>query len=254
MTAARTEPIMSALLVTLLLLPGAAAPAAGAPSPDALLRDSDRARGGLEEGVTWDVEVEAREGGNVTRRAFLVKARGDDALAEALSPPRHKGEVILFNDRTMWFVKPGLRKPVSISARQRLSGEAANGDITSTRYARDYEGTVTGEEDVDGEPAFTLELKARARSATYDRIRYWISKRRHLGLKAEFLSVGGDVLKRATFEYGNRASLRGTTFEFVSRMTIRDAAASGNVTVLTFGPPRAERHSPAIFNVNDLVR
>ena len=59
---------------------------------------------------------------------------------------------MLFNDRIIWFVKPGLRRPVSISARQRLSGDAANGDIASTNYARDYEGTLAGEEAVNGEP------------------------------------------------------------------------------------------------------
>jgi hypothetical protein len=243
-----------ALAALLLAAPPAAPHAADAPSAEVLLRDSDRARGGLEEGITWSVELEAREDGSVTRRSFLVKARGDDALAESTAPPRNKGEIILFNDRTMWFVKPGLRKPVSISARQRLSGEAANGDITSTRYARDYEGAIVGDEEVGGEPAWKLELRARATSATYDRIRYWISKRRHLGVKAEFLTVSGEVFKTATFEYENRARLRGETFDVVSRMTIRDAMGAGNVTVLTFGPPRAERHPPAIFNVNDVAR
>ena len=43
---------------------------------------------------------------------------------------------------------------MSISARQRLTGLAANGDIASTNYARDYEGTIVGEEVVDGEPTW----------------------------------------------------------------------------------------------------
>ena len=92
------------------------------------------------QGITWNVTVQATEDGDTTTRTFLVKARGDDALVESLAPPRYKGEIMLFNDRTIWFVKPGLRKPVSISARQRLSGLAANGDIASTNYARDYDG------------------------------------------------------------------------------------------------------------------
>ena len=35
--------------------------------------------------------------------------------AEVTSPARQKGEIIMFNDRILWFYKPGLRKPVSIS-------------------------------------------------------------------------------------------------------------------------------------------
>lgn len=241
---------MTAILLLLLAVGPAAAPDAAA-----LLRESDRARGGLEKGVTWTVVVDSTEDGATSRRSYLVRARGDDALAEALSPPRHKGETILFNDRTIWFVKPGLRRPLAISARQRLQGEAATGDISSTNYARDYEGAVVGEDDVGGEPAWRLELKARSKSVTYDRIRYWISKRRRLGVKAEFLTVGGDVYKIAAFEYGSRVKLgAGEEIDFVSRMTIRDAMGAGDVTVLSFESPRAESHAPSLFNVNNVVR
>jgi hypothetical protein len=239
-------------LLTAALL--AAAPA-GAPDAAALLRDSDRARGALPEGVTWTVLVDSTEEGETTRRGWRVRARGVDALCEALSPPRHKGEIIVFNDRTLWYVKPGLRRPVAISARQRLQGDAATGDVTSTNYARDYAGTVVGEDEVDGEPAWRLDLVARSKSVTYDRIRYWVSKRRRLAVKAEFLTVGGDVFKTATIEYGARVrEPGGGEVDFPTRVTIRDAMGAGNVTVLTYESPRAERHAPSIFNVNNVAR
>lgn len=240
---------MSPVILSLLLATGAA------PDAPALLREADRARGGLDDGVSWTVIVDSTEDGSASRTSYRVRARGDDALAEALSPPRRKGEVVLFNDRTIWFVKPGLRRPIAISARQRLQGEASTGDISSTNYARDYEGTIAGEDVLDGEPSWRLELRARAKSVTYDRIRYWISKRRRLGLKAEFLTVGGDLFKTATFEYGSQLRLPGgDDVPFVSRMTIRDAMGAGNVTVLEFESPRAERHAPSLFNVNNVAR
>jgi outer membrane lipoprotein-sorting protein len=227
---------------------------AQAPTADQLLKDSDRARGGVATGVTWNATVATAEEGTTTNRTFLVKARGNDALVESLAPPRYKGEIMLFNDRTIWFVKPGLRKPVSISARQRLSGEAANGDIASTNYARDYEGTIEGEQEVNGEAAYRLELKARAKNVTYDRIRYWISKKRHLGLKAEFLTVGGDVFKTATFEYGNTLRGGAGSFDFVSRMVIRSATGAETVTTIAFDQPRSEVHPESMFNINNVVR
>jgi outer membrane lipoprotein-sorting protein len=244
----------SLLTVAIAVAACAATMRAQAPSADQLLRDADRARGGLATGITWNATVEATEDGTTTTRAFLVKARGNDALVESLAPPRYRGEIMLFNDRTIWFVKPGLRKPVSISARQRLSGEAANGDIASTNYARDYEGVIVAEEDVNGEPAYRLDLKARSRNVTYDRIRYWISKKRHLGLRAEFLTVGGDLFKSATFQYGNRMRSPQGEFDFVSVMTIVDATGAGGTTVITFGAPRAETHPPSLFNINNVVR
>ncbi len=224
------------------------------PAADQLLRDSDRARGGLADGVTWNATVETTEEGSSSSRSFLVRARGDDALVEALAPPRYKGEIMLFNDRTIWFVKPGLRRPVSISARQRLHGDAANGDIASTNYARDYEGTLVGDEEVDGLPAYALSLKARARNVTYDQIRYWVSRKGHLGIKAEFLTVGGDVFKTARFDYGNRMGTSAGEFDFISRMTIRDATGAGTITTITFGQPRAETHPASMFNINNVVR
>ncbi len=243
--------MIAPLVVSILL---AAAPAA-APDADTLLRASDRARGALPEGVTWTVIVDSTEEGETTRRSYLVRARGVDALCEALSPPRHKGEVIVFNDRTLWYVKPGLRRPVAISARQRLQGDAATGDITSTNYARDYAGAIVGEDEVNGDQAWRLDLVARSKSVTYDRIRYWISKKRRLALRAEFLTVAGEVFKTASIEYGSR--LRepgGGEVDFPSRVTIRDAMGAGNVTVLTYESPRADRHPPAIFNVNNVAR
>jgi len=224
------------------------------PLAEALLRDADRARGGVATGITWTATVESNEDGRVTTRSFLVKARGDDALVESLAPARNKGEILLFNDRIIWFLKPGLRRPVSISARQRLSGDASNGDIASTNYARDYAGIIAGEDTVNGEATYRLDLKARAKNVTYDRIRYWVSKRQHLGLKAEFLTVGGDLFKAAEFEYGN--SLKTTTgaFPFVSRMTIHDATGAGTVTRIVFDAPRSETHPVTMFNVNNVAR
>jgi outer membrane lipoprotein-sorting protein len=243
--------LVAAAAVVWTAVPGSAQ----SPAAVELLRSADRARGGVGQGITWNVTVEATEEGDTTVRTFLVKARDNDALVESLAPPRYKGEIMLFNDRTIWFVKPGLRKPVSISARQRLSGLAANGDIASTNYARDYDGTIVGEENVNGEPAWKLELKAKAKNVTYDRIRSWISKKRRLGLKAEFLTVGGDVFKTASFEYANRLrSADHGEFDFVSRMTIRDAGGSGAITVLTYAQPRAETHPVSAFNINNVVR
>ena len=231
--------------------PAAAAPSAQ-PSAGELLTAADRSRGGVETGITWKVKVVSHEE-ETTERAFRVRARGNDAHVSSLSPPRSKGEVMLFNDRTIWFVKPGLRKPVSISARQRLQGLAANGDIASTNYARDYAGKITGVDTVGGVKAWRLELKAKGKNVTYDRIRYWISQDGKLGVKAEFLTRDGKVFKSASFVYGNRVTIDGVAYEFVSKMTIKDAA-SPDWTEILYGAPRLEEHSASLFNINNVKR
>jgi hypothetical protein len=225
-----------------------------APEPEALLRAADRARGGLDEGVRWTIVLTVDDAGESQSRSYLVRARGSDALVEALAPPRNKGEIYLFNDRNLWFIKPGLQKPISLSVRQRLTGDAANGDIANTSYARDYLGTLAGEESVQGEPCYRLNLQARSKNVTYDKIHYWISKSRLLGVKAEFRTVSDQVLKVATFEYTNKIRTPAGEHEFVSSMVLHDPSKPRSSTRIAFGDPHLEQLGDSIFNINNVAR
>jgi outer membrane lipoprotein-sorting protein len=226
------------------------------PRAEELLQASDRARGAAAstKGLIWGADIETNEGGGKNQVTYEIRARGNDAIAKVLAPARQKGEVMLFNDRTLWFVKPGLKKPVSISPRQRLMGQAANGDIASTQYVRDYEGTIQGEEVVNGIATWRLDLQARAKNVTYDKIRYWINKEKRLGVKAEFLTVGGEVFKIAEFKYQNSISIAEKKFPFVSEMVIRDANDKNNVTRIQYKEPKETENQPSLFNVNNLLR
>lgn len=227
-----------------------------AADPAQLLKLSDRSRGAAAstEGLSWSADVETFEDDSSRKATYAIKVRGNDAIAEVIAPARSKGEIMLFNDRNLWFVKPGLKKPLSISPRQKLMGQAANGDIASTNYARDYEGSVVGEETIGGAPAWKLELKAKAKNVTYDKIRYWITKKENLGVKAEFLTLGGETFKVAEFEYKNQLKVGGENFPFVSRMVITDSFNPKNKTVFLYNSPKVETHPISIFNVNNLTR
>lgn len=240
------------LLLTLICLPAFAAD----PSPSDLLQSSDRARGAAKslKGISWLSDVTSRENDEERKVSYQVKVLGSDALAAVTAPARQKGEVYLFNDRNIWFFKPGLKKPVNISPRQKLIGQAANGDIASTQYARDYEATSAGEDTVGQEKAWKLELKAIAKNVTYDRIRYWISKKDKVALKAEFLTLAGEPFKIAEFKYGNTMAAKGEKFPFVSEMKITDARNSANVTIIIYQKPVEEAHSAGLFNVNSLMK
>jgi outer membrane lipoprotein-sorting protein len=219
-----------------------------------LLKASDQGRGGVTEGLTWKAIIETTEEGETSKREFTVKAKGHDAHVESLAPARNKGEIYLFNDRNMWFFKPSLKKPVAISARQKLTGQAANGDIASTHYARDYTPTLEKTEVVGGEKMHVLLLKAKASNLTYDQIRYWISETDKLARKAEFLTLQGEVFKVGTMEYNNFITLKGKKIPFVSKLTIEDAKFKENKSVIIYEAPQVEDHSSSLFNVNRLSR
>jgi outer membrane lipoprotein-sorting protein len=219
-----------------------------------LLKASDQGRGGIKEGLTWKTKIDTTEDGENTVREFTVKAKEHDAFVEATSPARNKGEVFLFNDRNMWFFKPSLKKPVAISSRQKLTGQAANGDIASTHYARDYNATLEKTETLNGEKAHVLLLKAKGENLTYDQIRYWVTDKEKLAKRAEFLTLQGVTFKIGEIEYGNKITLAGKKIPFVSKMTITDAKFKDNRSIITYVDPRIEDHPTSLFNVNRLSR
>ena len=217
-----------------------------------ILHLADEARGNLE-GVKWRVVIDSIENGREQKRTLNVKARGYDFLATLISPPKVKGQKVLMVDHNMWFTKPGLRKPVPISPRQKLVGGASYGDIAATNYADDYEATPLDDIMVNGELCYVFDLKAATKKATYDRIKYWISKERIVGVKAEYFTVSGKMLKSAIFENENRIQLRNKLHPFISKMIITDALVKDNVTTMIFSKPKLVKVPASTFDLNLLV-
>jgi Outer membrane lipoprotein-sorting protein len=222
------------------------------PSAEEILKKADRARGGMSEGLQWKIHLESSGGAQPSD--YDVQVKGVNAIARCFAPARQKGETLLFNDRNLWIHKPGLKKPVSLSPRQRLTGQAANGDIASTNYARDYTGTIEGKDTVDGKPAWRLFLQAKEKNVTYDKIRYWVSQGEFLGVKAEFLTLEGKTFKRAHFEYKNSVQVGGKPTPFVSRMDIEDANIASEKTSIVYTAPVESPLADSLFNVNNLAR
>jgi len=214
-----------------------------------ILRQADESRGNLE-GVTWEVTLVSQSHRGIETQSYDVKARGYDILAESLTPPKHKGNKIILLNGNMWFHRPDLSKPVPISQRQRLLGNAAYGDIASTNYANDYGATLLGEELIDGEDCLVFDLKSKDKNATYDGIKYWIAKGRLVGVKAEYFTVSGKKLKTATMRYDNQTSINGAVRPFMSKITILDELVSTSVTTLQLKNTGFQKLPDYIFNLH----
>ena len=222
------------------------------PDAHSILTSSDQARGGGLPGIVWEIKLNSRDGDKVDEpQRLVVKAVDESSVAEVLEPVRSKGSKILQVERNMWLTKPGLSKPIPISPRQRMSGQASNGDIAATNYAGDYEAQMAGTESVDGEPCHVLDLKAKHKRATYDKIRYWVSVKRLVGVKAEFQSVSGKLLKTARFEYNSTIEHNGNRVPFISKMTIRDALIDAE-TVMEFGSMKVKRVAASEFDLGQM--
>jgi len=151
----------------------------------------------------------------------------------------------------MQMTKPGLKKPIPISARQRLSGQAAIGDIAATNYVRDYNPKFLRSERIESEHCHVLELTSTNRQSTYDRLIYWISVERQVGIQAEFYSLSGKLIKRAHYDYANRIEVQGKPVPFISRMRIDDALTDATTT-LDYSQIRVKALSPAEFEVSHI--
>ena len=216
-----------------------------------ILKSADMARGN-NNGIHWNVKIDSIENGrSLKSRTMNLQVRGINSLGEYISPSRIKGQKILIKDRNMWFKKPGLRKPVSISPRQKLMGNAANGDIASTNYAGDYKASLISESvDLNGLNCYLFDLKSQDKKTTYDRIKYWVSHQDQVGVKAEFYTISGKLIKTATFKYKNMLEIKGKKHPFVSEMIICDAIVKNNITKMSYSNVSIKKISNSIFNRN----
>ena len=115
-------------------------------------------------------------------------------------------------------LETGLNSAVSVSKRQRLSGDAAIGDIASTSFVDGYKVESAQSGNVNGEAATVYTMKATGLGDTYKRIKYWVTKKGNLGKKAEFYAKSGKLIRTSTMEYKNTVG----GGPFLSRMIIKD--------------------------------
>ena len=214
-----------------------------------ILNAADESRGNIK-GISWQVHVESVEGKYTDSMTYEIKARGFDVAGINLEPPKLKGNKLLMLDRNMWFHKPGLSKPVPISQRQRLMGNASYGDIAATNYASDYAPTRLKDEIIDGIDCYVFDLESEAKNTTYDRIKYWVAKDQLIGIKAEYYTLSGKRIKSARMDYENTVTIDGVKRPFISKISIFQELVGTDVTTLTLTRPQLAELPDYVFNLN----
>lgn len=129
--------------------------------------------------------------------SFLVYLKGNNkTLIKVLGPKKNLGRNMLMIGENMWVHVPNIRRSVRVSLNQKLTGEAANGDISRMRWAGDY----THKIEKKGAKEWELFLEANKSGLTYSKIKVWIDAKDKRPLKAEFLTLSGKTIKTATYE------------------------------------------------------
>lgn len=128
---------------------------------------------------------------------FLVYMKGNSkTLIKVLAPPKNLKKNMLMLDENMWVYIPNIRRAVRVSLNQKLTGEAANGDISRMRWSGDYDYKIEKE----GKEKTVLFLTHKKKNLTYAKIRVWIKTSDKSPIKADFLTLSEKVIKTAFYE------------------------------------------------------
>ena len=203
---------------------------AATPDAEALLKRSDSYRNGWP-AYTLRVKITNFESGKSDEESlYEVSQKGTDKTYVEFMSPRDKGRHLLMLSDDMWIYLPDTSRPVRITPLDRLSGDASNGDIARTNYAVDYSAAYVRDERVGNENCYVLDLTAKRKGATYQRILYWVRVEDARPVRAEFYLTSGKHIKSATFDeyapFGGKMLLR--------RLTLYDEIRHNSHSVLVY--------------------
>ena len=177
-----------------------------AKSPAALLESYDLIMG--PENFEAEVSMTAtRE--DATTRTYdmkMMKQGSEKFRVWFLKPSAVLGQEILRVGENNWLYLPNLKRTSRIANRDSFQGgDFNNADILRVNYQQDYTADFSKEK---SEPStVVLELKAKSKSSSYDRIELWLKADSGAPVKAQFYGTSGKMLRSA--EYSNLKALDG---------------------------------------------
>jgi len=197
---------------------------------EALLKRSDTFRNGWPSYVLKVKITNYESDKSDEEKLYTVSQKGADKTYVEFMSPRDKGRHLLMLGDDMWIYLPDTSPPIRITPLERLSGDASNGDVARTNYAVDYSPVYLRTEKQGSEQCFVLELKARRKGATYQRILYWLRVEDARPVRAEFFLTSGKHIKTATFdEYTPSAGKM-----LLRRLTLYDEIRHNSHSVLEY--------------------
>lgn len=175
----------------------------------------------------------------------------DEGLVKFLTPSSDLGKKLLFRAEDMWAYIPTSANPIRISPRQKLTGNAAYGDIASIDYSKNYDAKFLRMDKFENKDAFLIDLTAiKGKLVTYDKIEYWIDAASKKPLKAHFMTSSGKLLRVCLYtEYKNILGVERPT-----KLVIQNYLNKGHETDIAFSDFKKMDFSPLIFKKENLNR
>ncbi len=204
----------------------------------------------------FTIRIDDYERGMLAQSATMSgSAKGmNKTLVRYEEPASMRGKKLLMVDDETFFFAPRTKRPVRLTASQRLLGQASNGDVMNVRFRCDYSPRIAREETADTADGpvrcIVLELAAKRKGSAYASMTLWVSETGYFPVKAECFAASGKLLKTA--EYSNIRVIGGK--EVVTKTTLRDTIARDSRTVIEFTDMTAEEIPDAFFSKDYLMR
>jgi outer membrane lipoprotein-sorting protein len=216
---------------------------AAAPSPEQIIAQVDSIRNPAE---SYKMKVEVKDVGTGDEASvYEVFLQGNTkTLLKTLAPIHDRGRNVLMQGEDMWAYIPNLKRAVRVSLSQKLTGQAANGDISRMRWSGDYAAQIQSETPKE----WVLFLTARKKDLTYDKLRVWVDKATYRPTHAEFLTGAGKPLKTA--QYQGYRSIAGKSRP--TEILIQDAVRPSDRSMIRILEMDVEKVPASIFNQSTL--
>jgi Outer membrane lipoprotein-sorting protein len=163
---------------------------------------------------------------------FIKGVGAENRSLLAFSDPASvKGRKILMDGNVVYLLFPKTTNPIRLSPLQVMMGQASNGDVVRTGFARDYDVASLTETDREGVPCylFALTVKESRKDASYRKVALWVEKESLRPVFGEF-STGDKLLKQAI--YSDYRTALGKVIPF--SVDIRDGENLQKHTVMTY--------------------
>ncbi|MBN2510158.1 MAG: outer membrane lipoprotein-sorting protein [Spirochaetales bacterium] len=226
-----------------------------AQNADWILAQADTRRA-VADSFRFQITISDYENGVPVNQALMSgRAKGmNKTMVEYQEPVDMRGKKLLMVGDDLFIFVPRTRRPVRLTASQRLMGQASNGDVMNVRFQADYSPVLTREEIVETEDGaaqcMVLELTAKRKGTAYKRIILWVDSEGFFPVKADCYALSGKLLK--TIVYSQRKNMGTRTI--VTKATLYDKVKTGCHTVIEFVDMAEEEISDNIFNKEYLLR
>lgn len=181
----------------------------------------------------------------------MVYKDWDNMKTEITYPPRDKGQIMLQTGDNMWLYLPRINKAMRISERNSFSNsDFSNTDILNARLSDDYTPILLGEESLNDEETFKLELNAKSEDVTYAKIHYWIRKKDLFPVRRDYYTYSGYLLKRLFIS--SKTKIRGDKPDTFIMTSVLEKNKHTILQYLDYKPCTA--FPPLTFSKNSLIK